>query len=403
MFPLEFTMEAERLTLTPDNQVSGNNLPVHSGLSLSDDEEYAGKTTIQYIRTLTRDEYLSLPVADGTVTFSSYFKSNTSVSATTVWVANDYFIKGHASFDNVEGLTGHFYVQADYETIGGCVVAINMDNLEYNYDEEGWKKYDKNSPLSIPRGIKVAFRSTTTTTGCGGNKADKFYCYSPGSEKTAKDGRFTIGGNIASLLVGDNFEALGSTLTNWTFQNCFNGHTNLSDASELILPMLTCAASGYKNMFYGCTGLTDAPLLPATTLATSCYEGMFRGCTSLTIAPELPALTLAEACYQSMFYGCTSLTSSPVLPASTLVKNCYKDMFNGASALNEVVCLATDKSASDCTNNWLSSVAEYGTFWKASGVVWGAGASAVPKYWVIQVYGVPLFPEDPPFDEEIDL
>jgi len=401
MFPLDFTMEAERLTLTPDNRVSGNNLPVHPGLSISDTEGYAGKTTIQYIRTLTEDEYKSLPVKDGTVTFFSYFKSNTSVSATTVWVANEYFIKGSASFDNVEGLTGHFYVQADNEYVDGCIVVINMDNLEYNYEEEGWKKYDKNSELKIGKGHKVVFRSTTTTTGCGGNKADMFYCYSPGSEKTAKDGRFTIGGNIASLLVGDNFEALGSTLTNWTFQNCFNGHTNLSDASELILPMLTCAASGYKNMFYGCTGLTDAPLLPATTLATSCYEGMFRGCTSLTIAPELPALTLAEACYQSMFYGCTSLTSSPVLPASTLVKNCYKDMFNGASALNEVVCLAT--SASGCTTDWLKNVAEFGTFWKASGVVWGTGNSAVPTKWVIQVYGVPLFPEDPPFDEEIDL
>lgn len=402
MFPLDFTMEAERLTLTPDNLVSNNNLPVHSGLSISDHEGYEGKTTIQYTRTLTEDEYKSLPVKDGTVTFFSYFKSNTSVSATTVWVANEYFIKGSASFENVDGVTGHFYVQADNEYVDGCIVVINMDNLEYNYEEEGWVKYDKNSELKIGKGHKVAFRSTTTTTGLGGSNADKFYCYSPGSEKTAKDGRFSIGGNIASLLVGDNFEALGSTLTNWTFQNCFNGHTNLSDASELILPMLTCAASGYKNMFYGCTGLTDAPLLPATTLATSCYEGMFRGCTSLTIAPELPALTLAEACYQSMFYGCTSLTSSPVLPASTLVKNCYKDMFNGASALNEVVCLATDKSASNCTSNWLSSVAEYGTFWKAAGVVWGAGVSAVPKNWVIQVYGVPLFP-DPPFDGEDEL
>ena len=150
--------------------------------------------------TLTLEEYKSLHVKDGTVTFSSYFKSNTSVSATTVWVANDYFIKGYASFDNVEGLTGHFYVQADYDYLDGCIVAINMDNLEYNYDEEGWQPYTKNSALTIPKGHRVAFRSTVTTQGMTG---DKFYCYSPGSEKTARDGHFTIGGNIASLLVGD--------------------------------------------------------------------------------------------------------------------------------------------------------------------------------------------------------
>lgn len=430
MFPLEFIIEPERLTLTPDNRVSDNNLPVHPGLSISDAEGYAGKTTIQYIRTLTEEDYKKLPVTDGTVTFSSYFKSNTSVSATAIWVANDYFIKGNTSFDNVEGLTGHFYVQADYEYLDGCNVVINLDNLEYNLDEEGWMKYDKNSEIHLARGHKVAFRSTKTTKGLSGS--DKFYCYSPGSEKTARDGRFSIGGNIASLLVGDSFDVLGSTLTDWSFQYCFNGHTNLTDASDLVLPMLTCPSTGYKAMFKGCESLTAIPELPATTLssysyesmfegctslaavpgdclhpsagglASNCYKAMFKGCTSLTTAPELPATTLAESCYNAMFSGCTALTSSPVLPAPTLVANCYLDMFNGASALNEVVCLATDKTASGCTTRWLRGVAEYGTFWKASGVVWASGESAVPTKWVIQVYGVPLFP-DPPFDEEIDL
>lgn len=435
MFPLEFVIEPERLTLTPDNRVSNNNLPVHPGLSISDTEEYAGKTTIQYIRTLTEDEYKSLPVTDGTVTFSSYFKSNTSVSATTVWVANDYFIKGHASFDNVEGLTGHFYVQADYDYIDGCNVVINLDKLEYNLDEEGWVKYDKNSEIHIAKGHKVAFRSTKTTTGLSGS--DKFYCYSPGSEKTAKDGRFSIGGNIASLLVGDSFEALGPSLTDWSFQYCFSGHPYLTDASELILPMLTCPTNAYKSTFNGCSGLTGAPLLPATTLANSCYESMFQGCTSLAVlpndfelpattmvlncyksmfrnsgltsAPALPATTLAESCYYFMFAGCTSLStsSSPVLlPASKLETNCYREMFNGATGVNEVICLATDRSASNCTTNWLKDVAASGTFWAPSDLTWNwptNTASGIPVGWTRKDYAIPVFPEDPPFDEEIDL
>lgn len=432
IFPLEFTIEAERLTLTPDNQVSSNNLPVHSGLSISDHEEYAGKTTIQYIRTLTENEYRSLPVTDGTVTFASYFKSNTSVSATTVWVANEFFIKGSASFENVDGVTGHFYVQADNDYIGGCIVVINMDNLESNYDEEGWKAYTKNTALKIPKGVKVSFRSTKTTKGLSGS--DKFYCYSPESEKTAKDGRFSIGGNIASLLVGDNFGALGPTLTDWSFQELFKGHVNLADASELVLPMGTCPANGYKSMFNGCTGLTGAPLLPATTLATSSYESMFDGCSSLAVlpddfvlpaatmakncykfmfrnsgltkAPALKATTLAESCYYGMFAGCTSLStsSSPVLlPASKLETNCYMEMFNGATGVNEVICLATDRSASGCTTRWLQNVAVSGTFWAPSGVTWGTGVSAVPTSWVKKDYAVPIFPDDPPFGGEIDL
>ena len=65
----------------------------------------------------------------------------------------------------------------------------------------------------------------------------------------------------------------------------------------------------YRDMFYGCTSLTQAPELPATTLGNECYLSMFNGCTSLTKAPELPATTLAEYCYYNMFRGCTNITS----------------------------------------------------------------------------------------------
>ena len=63
-------------------------------------------------------------------------------------------------------------------------------------------------------------------------------------------------------------------------------------------------------MFYGCTGLTQAPALPATRLAEYCYQSMFKRCTSLTQIPALPATTLANYCYRYMFDGCTSLKLS---------------------------------------------------------------------------------------------
>ena len=44
------------------------------------------------------------------------------------------------------------------------------------------------------------------------------------------------------------------------------------------------------------------------TMASYCYDSMFYGCTGLTQAPALPATTLASYCYDSMFYGCTGLT-----------------------------------------------------------------------------------------------
>lgn len=61
-------------------------------------------------------------------------------------------------------------------------------------------------------------------------------------------------------------------------------------------------------MFDSCTGLVSGPkVLPATTLAATCYRNMFYNCSSLTNAPLLPALT-ASNCYQRMFYGCSSLS-----------------------------------------------------------------------------------------------
>ena len=83
-----------------------------------------------------------------------------------------------------------------------------------------------------------------------------------------------------------------------------------------------------------------------------------RGCTSLTAAPALCATTLADRCYDSMFYGCTNLSS--------------------------VTCLATDISALDCTDNWLSGVAATGTFTRAKGVNWmTSSADGVPSGWTV--------------------
>lgn len=81
-------------------------------------------------------------------------------------------------------------------------------------------------------------------------------------------------------------------------------------------------------------------LLPATALTTGCYNALFRGCTSLITAPELPALTIENSAYREMFSGCTSL--------------------------NYIKCLATDRSATNATNNWVVGVPNTGTFVKNS-------------------------------------
>ena len=184
-----------------------------------------------------------------------------------------------------------------------------------------------------------------------------------------------------SLLIPPKLPAM--TLANNCYQYMFDGCTSLTTAPAL--PATTLASSCYGSMFFGCTSLTSAPELPATTLAFGCYSEMFMGCTSLTQAPELPATTLETMCYKSMFNNCTSLTTAPALPATTLNFMCYSNMFAGCTNLNYIKCLATDISATSCTDGWVSNVASTGTFVKASSMTsWKTGASGIPSEWTVQ-------------------
>ena len=173
-----------------------------------------------------------------------------------------------------------------------------------------------------------------------------------------------------------------STVGDECYAKMFYGCTALTTAPTSIgTSATTMSSSACTYMFYGCTSLTTTPELPATTLAESCYSYMFLGCTSLTTAPGLPATTLADGCYEQMFDGCSSLTTAPELPATTLATKCYFYMFNGCSNLNYIKCLATDISASNCTNGWLTRVAATGTF---EGVLldqWPTNGSGIPNGW----------------------
>ena len=349
MFPLEFTFEAENATLTPDNSISSNNLPVTSGLSLSNKEEYVGKQSIQFIRTLTLEEYYSLPVVDGQRTFSSYFKSNRNYSATTIWVANDYFTKGYAAFENTGEPTGHFWVKNLAAADTACVM-INNNDLQYNldFDDEGWLDYTKNSVIELGPDQKVSFRSTKTITAWN---SGQFNCYKKTSANTAKDGVFAVGGNLASLIIGDSYEAEGPDISaNFTFIDFLKNHVNLLDASELEFPMLTCKTNCYKSFFDGCTSLVSGPaVLPAMTMAATCYRNMFLNCSSLVDAPYLPATTINNNCYQRMFEGCTSLKLIKMNGANYSA-GCFTDWVKNTSPGGEIWLNPAIKTSSGFEN-----------------------------------------------------
>lgn len=177
-------------------------------------------------------------------------------------------------------------------------------------------------------------------------------------------------------------ELPAATMASYCYSQMFSGCSSLTTAPKL--PATTLDSFCYTTMFSSCSSLTTAPKLPATTLAPSCYSGMFKSCTKLTAAPELPATTLASNCYKAMFSSCSSLITAPELPATTLTVGCYYKMFYLCSKLRSVTCLATKKSATDCTYQWLGSVSSTGTFVKATGTSWSSGISGIPDKWTIR-------------------
>ncbi len=255
---------------------------------------------------------------------------------------------------------GHDYSQ-DYLTFEiqtGGTLRFNSPNfkfVDYRINGSSWTQAMGTFYETVSANDVVEIKATNS---CYYDSSQSYSSFSGTNGAT-----FSVSGNIMSLTSGANF-ATATTLT---------------------------ADSAFQRLFYGCTALLSAEnlVLPATTLTASCYKHMFYDCTSLVSPPkELPATTLAQECYSGMFYDCWSMTSTPILPAPTLVAGCYYEMFYVCGALLTVTCLATDISASMCTEDWVY----YGgssstTFYKAPSMTsWPRSYSGIPSNWTVVDY-----------------
>ena len=254
---------------------------------------------------------------------------------------------------------------------------LQTDYEYYKSSSVGWEKYIIGDVITLSnRNDKVYFRGTRSQQSLANYIQFNL------------TGKLSAGGNINSLLSPD--ESVYKNITDYTtFENA-NGHTfyrlffnltSLYDVSALKLSTNKLSITCYGEMFYGCTSLINTPELSATTLNDYCYVIMFEDCTSLIQAPELPATTLSDSCYEFMFSGCTSLVQAPELPATQLTEYCYHQMFSGCTSLNYIKCLATDISASYCTDDWLSDVSATGDFYTPASTTWASSTDGIPTGW----------------------
>ena len=317
--------------------------------------------------------------------------SNTSSSAPTITVNSDDKIQFRGNNRqygaNYYSKYNSFGGSASFEIEGNIMSLIYGDNFKNNLTISSAYTFVElfSNCTGLTSAENLILPATALTT----------YCY------------YDMFGGCTSLTTAPELPA--TTLVDSCYDSMFQGCTSLTTAPKL--PATTLAYDCYVSMFWGCTNLATAPALPATKLASECYYQMFKGCTSLITAPELPANTLADGCYafifwgctnlatapelpatdladycyQNMFLGCTSLTTAPELPATTLAEECYSGMFGGCTGLNHIKCLATNISASNCTDTWVSGVASKGTFVKNPNMTsWPTGSNGIPTGWTVQ-------------------
>ena len=95
IFSLNMDIEARGLSITANNKVSGNDLPVTTGSSTIPSNT---KPAYYFTRTITWTEYQNAPVVDGYKYFTSYFKTNKVLSTDQIYVSNKYFNQANTTY-----------------------------------------------------------------------------------------------------------------------------------------------------------------------------------------------------------------------------------------------------------------------------------------------------------------
>lgn len=201
-------------------------------------------------------------------------------------------------------------------------------------------------------------------------------------------GNVKIAGNLKSILSGDTFfNNDAAPYPDRGFRKLFQGCTGLTDASRLYISSGANTYQGFYLTFADCSNLVYPPKLPSMTLAGACYYSMFKNCPKLAYAPELPATTLQSYCYGSMFEGCTSLTKAPNLPATDVQSHCYEYMFKNCSHLSYIDWGGRNavNESSSCVG-WATGVSGSGVFNFSNAVPppgYATGVNGVPTGWNI--------------------
>lgn len=286
-------------------------------------------------------------------------------------ITNNLYDDQYVSFDIIRqsgsliSANPHFVLQLLDE-----VYDDNLYNLLYTTDDKVWHKWSDKWPgdiIQINPGEHIRIKNTFDLTSFDNwtvkpdfSKLIKIY------DTLDSGSKYSIGGNLLTLFVGDNYKSPDLTsfvfnnlfkdlkglqldnsftlgnIKNKTFGGMFYGCTNITNIPVNIFSEVTFTENSCDGMFYGCTNITNIPenLFGTLNLPKLCCRSMFNGCTSITNIPEnlFRNVLLNESSLVQMFQSCTSITNIPVnlFEALIISKNCCANMFRGCTGIVEI-------------------------------------------------------------------
>lgn len=130
LFPLDLAIEVADLTLSPDASVANNIMPVEPSLSIV--PEKTGKNSFHFVKTIeSYDDYLSLPIHEGSRSVRTYWLTTKAESASTVYVHNKYFELAWDDFINAQGFSMLAFPDGVKEGAGTPVrFVFNMNTVD---------------------------------------------------------------------------------------------------------------------------------------------------------------------------------------------------------------------------------------------------------------------------------
>lgn len=205
------------------------------------------------------------------------------------------------------------YLWFEHRDSGGYLyfeLAGSMSDItiEYSTDKTNWTSVTlstsgtTSTSIMINKGQPTYIRGNNSAYATSSSNYFHFRC----------PGYSVVGGNIMSLVYGDNFKGQTTLSSSYAFNSLFKSAGYLMSISNLRLPATSIPRYAYQNMFNNDKFTDMIPEIPATYVDYYGMSGMFSGCTSLDSVPDLSTVTRVNGyAFANMFSNCKSLTVLP--------------------------------------------------------------------------------------------